>query len=42
VRLDAATTERLAAAQAHSMRWQRYAIMAGAASLLVIAAKMIM
>ncbi len=42
VRLDEATTQRLVAAQAHSMRWQRYAIMAGAACLVVIAVKMIM
>jgi ubiquinone biosynthesis protein len=42
VRLDEETTQRLAAAQARSMRWQRYAMMTGAACLLVIAVKMIM
>ena len=39
VRLDEVTTNRLAAQQAHNSRFQRYAVIAGAAALVVIAVK---
>ena len=41
LRLDPGTTEELAKAQSHHSRWQRYALLAGAAALMVIAWKLI-
>ena len=42
IKLDADTTNRIATAHHHANRFQRYALMAGAAALVAIALKLVL